>query len=260
MKKLAVALSALCATSVLALAESDYSKDMKQVAPPPECDFNWTGFYVGGHFGYGWSTGDTSFEPLPSRALFGLLDSQSLKPGADGIFGGGQLGYNYQWNKLVLGVETDFSGSDFNGTKHRSPIPANNGITFPGTLTAHEDTDWFGTFRGRFGFAPMCKLLLYGTGGLAYGHTNYFSNTDFSTNALTSYPASADETSLGWTVGGGLEYAIAKRWTVKAEYLYIDLGGKSYIGNPVPANPPFRVRYDSQVQEHTVNVGLNYKF
>src|SRR5581483_11373874 len=185
MKRLAVTLSILCATGAMTFAGSDYSKDMKHVAPmpPPECDFSWTGFYLGGHLGYGWSTGDTRFEALPSPAAFGALDVQSLRPDADGIFGGAQLGYNYQWNKLVFGVETDFSGADFDGSKHRSPIPAFGGGSNTGTLTAHENTDWFGTFRGRLGFAPVCKLLLYGTGGLAYGHTDYFSNTAFSSIA-----------------------------------------------------------------------------
>jgi outer membrane immunogenic protein len=259
MKQLAVTLSALCATGALAFAGSD-SKDMKQVAtttPPPSCDYTWTGFYLGAHVGYGWGVGDTSFDPLPTPAAFGALDPESLGSNADGIFGGGQIGYNYQWNKLVFGVETDFSGADFSGTKHRSPIPAFGGGSNPDELTAHQDTDWFGTFRGRLGFTPMCRLLLYGTGGLAFGHTHYFANTDFGS---IDYPASSDETNVGWTAGGGLEYALSQHWSVKAEYLYVDLGDHGFTGNPDPANPPFQVHYNAQTQEHTVNVGLNFKF
>ena len=103
----------------------------------------------------------------------------------------------------------------------------------------------------------MCRLLLYGTGGLAYGHTNYFANTDYTG---IDYPKSSDETNVGWTVGGGLEYAISHHWSLKAEYLYLDFGNHGFTGNPDPANPPFQVHYNAQTQEHTVNVGLNYKF
>ena len=259
MKQFALALTTVLATGALAFAGSD-SKDMKEVAtptPPVSCDYTWTGFYLGAHIGYGWSAGDTSFEALPSPAQFGALETQKFNSDADGVFGGGQLGYNYQWNKLVFGFETDFSGTDFDGTKHRSPITEFNGNTTNGILTAHENTDWFGTFRGRLGFTPMCRLLLYGTGGLAYGHTNYFANTDYTG---IDYPRSSDETNVGWTVGGGLEYAISHHWSVKAEYLYVDFGNHGFTGNPDPANPPFQVHYNAQTEEHTVNVGLNYKF
>ncbi len=152
MKQFALALTTVLATGALAFAGSD-SKDMKQVAtstPPVSCDYTWTGFYLGAHIGYGWSTGDTSFEALPSPARFGALETQKFSSDADGIFGGGQVGYNYQWNKLVFGFEGDFSGSDFEGTKHRSPIAQFGGGTTPGTLTAHEDTDWFGYFPRTF--------------------------------------------------------------------------------------------------------------
>jgi outer membrane immunogenic protein len=260
MKQIALALTSVLATGVIALAGTDDSKDMKQVAtttPPPSCDYTWTGFYLGAHIGYGWGVGDTSFEGLPSPGNFGALDNQSLGSDADGVFGGGQIGYNYQWNKLVFGFETDFSGSDFDGTKHRTPIPQFNGGTTPGTLSAHEDTDWFGTFRGRLGFTPFCRLLLYGTGGLAFGHTEYSGNTAFPN---IDYPGRADETSVGWTAGGGAEYAISQHWSVKAEYLYLDFGSKGFTGNPNPANPPFQVHYNAQAQDHTVNIGLNYKF
>ena len=93
-------------------------KDMKQVAPAPmpECDFSWTGFYFGGNFGYGWGDADTDFDPLPDAATFRALNPQSLSPDPDGFIGGGQIGFNWQWNKwLVLGAEADFQGSDIEG-------------------------------------------------------------------------------------------------------------------------------------------------
>ncbi len=188
MKQFALALTTVLATGALALAGSD-SKDMKQVAtstPPVSCDYTWTGFYLGAHIGYGWSTGDTSFEALPSPAAFGALETQKFSSDADGIFGGGQFGYNYQWNKLVFGVRGRLLRRGLRRHQaSQSDRASSVAARPPGILTAHEDTDWFGTFRGRFGFTPMCRLLLYGTGGLAFAHNNYFANTDF---GVIAYP------------------------------------------------------------------------
>jgi outer membrane immunogenic protein len=260
MKHFALALTAILASSAMALAGDGKEVLPTTPLPLPACDYSWTGFYIGGHVGYGWSTGDTSFEGLPTPAAFGALDTQSLHPEANGTFAGGQLGFNYQFSKIVIGAETDFSGSDFDGTRHRSPIPQFGGGTTPGELTAHENTDWFGTFRGRLGFVPMCRLLCYGTGGVAYGHTQYFGNTAFPGVPGIQYPRDVDDTNVGWTVGGGLEYAIGQHWSVKAEYLYLDFGSKGFTGEPIPANPPFAVHYHAQTQEHTASFGVNYKF
>ena len=226
MKKFAFVFAALCTSGPLLMAGPEpirsSDKEMKQVAPaPPACDFTWTGFYVGAHGGYGWNAGDgTHFQAKPSTTSFAELDTQNLDPENDGAFAGGQIGYNYQWRKFVIGFETDISWADFSGSNDRSPIPGTGG-SVPGILTAHEDIEWFGTARGRLGFTPICRLLLYGTGGLAYGHTTYSANTNFLNGVR--YPAGTDDTNIGWTVGGGAEYAVTNHWTVKAEYLYYDL-------------------------------------
>ena len=260
--------AALALTAVAGPEPLPSGKEMKQVAPaPPECDYTWTGFYFGGNAGYGWGSADTHFDPLPDAVTFFNLRPITLGPDPSGFIGGGQVGYNWQWNKwLVLGVETDFQGSDIEGSRRRSPfldifgdIADEDPNVF---LEAHERLQWFGTARGRIGFAPLCRLLVYATGGLAYGNVDYSANTNFD-NGIT-YPVSFTRTSLGWTVGGGLEYAISHHWSVKAEYLYYDLGTNSrtepQLDDGVPTGSIFFVRNHFETKGNMVRGGLNFKF
>lgn len=241
-------------------------KEMKTtVAPVAECDFTWTGFYVGINGGGGWGNGDTTFRPLPDQARFPELNSTKLKSDLDGGFGGGQIGFNWQTGKFVFGVEADFQGGDVGGDRTIRPIPADLALTTPngpGTfLRTEQDLNWFGTARGRIGFAPICKLLIYGTGGLAYGNADYKAETNFAADGGPIFRTSHDDTNVGWTVGGGLEYAINKHWTVKAEYLYIDLNNESRTVNPNSPNfAPLQVRNSWDTEMHTVRAGLNFKF
>ncbi|HST29984.1 MAG TPA: outer membrane beta-barrel protein [Chthoniobacterales bacterium] len=274
MKQLTCLTIVACATLALAFTalggpESLPSgKEMKQVAPAPapECDFTWTGFYVGANFGYGWGNADTDFDPLPDAATFVDLEPTSLNPDPDGFIGGGQIGFNWQWNKwLVLGIESDFQGTDMEGDETRSPIQDifNAGLNSPDSfLAAHERMQWFGSTRGRIGFAPWCRVLLYATGGVAYGNVDYSANTNFQ-NGVT-YPVSFTQTEVGWTVGGGFEYAIGHHWTVKAEYLYYDLGNEGRTQNQLffgaPQGPPFFVHYNFETSGNIVRGGLNFKF
>jgi outer membrane immunogenic protein len=244
-------------------------KEMKQVAPapPPECDFTWTGFYAGFNAGYGWGNGDTHFRPLPDAVTFFDLEPITLDASPDGFIGGGQVGFNWQWNKwLVLGVEADFQGSDMEGSKTLfgfNDITGTPNFAAPDSfITTHERMQWFGTGRGRIGFAPFCRLLIYGTGGLAWGNIDYSANTNFE-NGIT-YPVNFTETNLGWTGGGGLEYAIGHHWSVKAEYLYYDLGHEGrtqqqlFFGAPTASG--FAVHYNFENTGNIVRGGLNFKF
>jgi outer membrane immunogenic protein len=163
---------------------------------------------------------------------------------------------------FVIGIEADFSGSGISGSQTVSPIIQNDGTPFPGAgiLTAHQHTNWFGTLRPRLGYTVTPSLLVYGTGGLAYGDVSYSANTDFRPNGAAFYPASFSKTKVGWTAGGGVEYAILKNWTVKAEYLYMDLGSESVIANPGISLRPFRVGYEWETTANIFNIGVNYKF
>jgi outer membrane immunogenic protein len=275
MKQLTCLTIAACASLALALTafggpESLPSgKEMKQVAPapPPECDFTWTGFYFGGNAGYGWGNADTNVDPLPP-GLFTDAVPITLKPDPSGFIGGGQIGFNWQWNKwLVLGIESDFQGTDIEGQARSSPIVNAAGVVvFTDSFEeAHERMQWFGSTRGRIGISPWCRVLLYATGGVAYGSVDYSANLNFGpTLPETTYPVDFTETKVGWTVGGGFEYAIGHHWTVKAEYLYYDLGNadrtQNQLFNGVPQGPPFFVHYNFETTGNIVRGGFNFKF
>jgi outer membrane immunogenic protein len=225
--------------------------------PPPG---TWTGFYVGGHVGYGWGRADTTFTPLPTAVAFINLAPTTLRPDPKGFNGGGQIGYNHQWGKFVAGLEADLSWSKMSGTQVLVGFTQNNGAAWNGSLTAHQDTKWFGTLRPRAGFTPTSKVFLYGTGGLAYGHVNYSANANFNPQGTIQYPAGFGKTKTGWTVGGGGEVVVAPHWSVKGEYLYYNLGNESFTANPTPVNPPFQVAYTWQTKAHTINFGVNFHF
>jgi outer membrane immunogenic protein len=266
-------LTIACASIALALTAfggpepMSSGKEMKQVAPaPPECDFTWTGFYFGGNAGYGWGNADTDFDPLPDPATFFDLNPTSLSPDPSGFIGGGQLGFNWQWGKwLVLGIETDFQGTDIEGHDRRGPIEDffGLGVNSPDSfLAAHERVQWLGTTRGRIGISPWCRWLFYGTGGVAYGNVDYSANTNFA-NGIT-YPVDFTETNVGWTAGGGIEYAIGHHWTVRVEYLHYDLGSQDRTQNQlflgVPQGPPFFVHYNFDTNGNIVRGAINFKF
>jgi outer membrane immunogenic protein len=227
---------------------------------PPVSSYSWKGPYIGGHLGYGWGRANTSFSPLPTAAQFINLAPTTLKPDPNGIFGGLQAGYNLQRGRIVAGVEGSFSGSRMSGTNVVVGFTQNNGLSWNGSLTAHQDTRWFGTFRGRAGFTPTSRVLLYGTAGLAYGHVHYSANADFRPQGPVQYPSVSTQTKTGWTAGAGVEVGLHKYWSWKAEYLYYDLGKQSLIGNPIPANPPFQVTYAWQTKVHTFSTGVNFRF
>jgi outer membrane immunogenic protein len=251
------------------------SKDFKQpVVMPETCPIDWTGFHVGVHVGYGWGNGDTDIDPLPSEQTFVDLTHNALDLGTEGIFGGGQAGYDHQFGRFVLGVEADISASDISGKKTQVGIRDIFGILVENrALDTEENIEWFGTLRARVGFTPCCRLLLYVTGGLAYGEVNYLGDTRFGIQTggasgtsgvprfSTQYLVSPDELEFGWTGGGGAQLALNKRWSVKVEYLYLDLGDESATANQ-SSNPTsiFKVHYNWETIAHTVNVGLNYQF
>ena len=234
--------------------------------PPPATSYDWTGGYVGGHVGWGWGRADTSFTPLPNATLFIDLRPTTLRPEPSGFNGGAQGGYNWQTGHFVVGAEADLSWSRMSGTARVTPIIMNNGSAFPGAgfLITRQATKWFGTLRPRAGFA-FDKILVYGTGGLAYGNVEYSANADFRPGTATpilffQYPVAFSKTKTGWTAGGGVEVGINQHWSWKAEYLYYDLRKESITANPVPVNPPFQVAYGWQTKAHTFNVGVNFRF
>jgi outer membrane immunogenic protein len=233
----------------------------KPILPPPSTN-KWTGFYGGGHVGYGWGRADTSFTPLPTAASFGDMAPTTLRPDPKGVIAGGQVGYNKEFSPWVVGGEFSVSWSKMKGDATVTPIIRNNGSPFTGTgfLTTHQDTSWFGTLRPRLGILPTSshKLLLYGTAGFAFGHVNYSANSDFRPGGTIQYPVAFSKTKHGWTAGGGAEIAVAPHVSLNLEYLYYKLADEAIIGNPSPTNPPFQVGYNWQTKANIFSVGVNF--
>lgn len=233
---------------------------LMSVTPAGAAD--WSGLYAGANVGYGWAKGDTRFNPLPSASTFVNLRPTTLKPDPSGAVLGAQVGYNWQ-NKLVLyGVEGDLSWSDMSDTKKVTPIIQNNGTPFPGAgfLSAGQDTKWFGTVRGRIGYVPSPQWLAFLTVGVAMADVKYSADSDFRPVGTEHYPASFSKTKVGWTAGAGAEWALAPRWSVKAEYLYYNLGKQSRTVDPAIPLPPFQIKYEWDTQAHIARAGVNYKF
>ncbi len=196
------------------------------VAPVYAPAFTWTGFYVGANAGYGWGN-------IDSLAL-GTLPAFS---DPEGFVGGGQIGYNWQMGQFVLGVEADFQGADLS-----SRIADGFGNT------ASNELNWFGTVRGRVGFA-MDRFMPYITGGFAYANVK----SQLSLPGVGFF-GSNDSTQYGYTIGAGLEYAFTNNLSAKIEYLYVDLE-KERVSTPF-GTANIKVGTDFSI----VRAGLNYRF
>jgi len=214
----------------IAAAAPATAADLPRAAPPPLVKapviaptfYDWTGFYVGINGGGAW--GRSGFD-----GATGTLDHFDTK----GWAAGATAGYNLQYGHAVFGLEGDIDKSNINGSAG----------CVGGLANCQVQNNWLGTARGRFGFA-FDRFLPFVTGGLAVGDIN----------ANVPGFGSASTTNAGWTAGGGLEVALGRNWTAKAEYLHIDLGslncGTACTGTP--SNVDFST--------NLVRGGVNLKF
>ena len=185
------------------------------------------------------------------------------------FIGGGQAGYNWQTGAFVLGVETDFDGSTLSKSFNNvgAPFAAVAGPLTGDFLTVNgkNSLTWLGTTRARVGFVatPDNRLMIYATGGVAYGGGNsQFSAFDATTGSFWS--GNPSSTRVGWTIGGGVEYAITNNITIKGEYLYADLGSSNFnsAGNAASliAFPGVSVSGHIDYNASIFRAGVNYKF
>jgi len=246
-------------------------------AADPAATYNWTGFYVG--LNAGAAINDSTYTQSPTGEFFTdtffhplsqITNSGKLSQGAFTL--GGQLGYNRQAGIVVYGLETDFnydSTRDSNTGSSTFLPPEYGGILHTPRLlggdpsvsfvhTVNQKIDCFGTLRGRLGFTPADRFLIYATGGLAYGYVSSSSNV-FLDGA--NFPGSSSGFQAGWTVGAGSEYALTNNCSIKLEYLYMDLGSTSYTGvGQEPAPPTYTYVTNIDTAQHIIRVGINYKF
>src|SRR5882672_5774839 len=185
-------------------ADMNYGSRAPYTVNQPLNAYSWAGPYIGGNLGYAW----------------GSVDNSPTKP--SGVAGGVQAGYNWQSGPWVFGVEGDIqiTGADdtFAPWKFSNP--------------------WFGTVRGRAGYA-FNNIYLYGTGGLAFGELR-----------AETFGLSETHTNAGWTVGAGAEFGLVQNWTAKIEYLYVDLSNSNFSITGVSNGYRFGL----------VRAGVNYHF
>jgi outer membrane immunogenic protein len=234
MKMHRIALLAFTLTSVAALASAN-AADM-YVAPPagpggykdgPIPYVSWTGFYVGATAGGAW--GDSKFFDTAVSNPFDI----------NGFTGGGEIGYNLQFrSNWVAGLEADISSGPSGKFGPGNLGQPGGGHWGCSSGPCQTDVSWYGTVRGRLGYA-YGNALVYGTGGLAYGHVH--SGIDNTTDFQVT------NTNVGWTAGGGVEYMFAPNWSGKVEYLRVDLGW-----TPEP------LAMKSGTEFNVVRAGVNY--
>lgn len=258
---------ALAAALIAGAAASAPAADLayKAASAAPIYVTQWGGWYLGANAGYGNSYKDTSVVGTDAIGQV-LLDTGALPSNyqarQDGWLGGAQLGYNFQFGQWVLGLETDFQWSGIKGSASQTLTTTPLGL--PITLTGNTNTElnWFGTLRPRLGFLVSDRALFYATGGLAYGEVTHASSaaltTGFNFNAAAA--GSQKDTQVGWTIGGGVEYALLPNVRLKAEYLYVDLGniGTTYSTNIGATNVGFTSNVD--LTYHVVRGGINFAF
>jgi outer membrane immunogenic protein len=263
------------------------------VAPPV---WSWSGCYVGVNAGGTRVQNDADLSPgglylaapggLPPPNINGTGDlpsdiaalSHSYSMSNTGWEAGGQVGCNGQWGMAVAGVEGDWQWTNTSTSADASfagitPVGQNGGFFIP-SHTEHVDVAqrWFATARLRAGFTPWERVLVYGTGGVAWA--NFQSNTAvvFATAANpfaaafsgATHIGSASTNQVGWVAGGGIEWALTNNWSVKAEYLYLRFESFSYASPLVSASLPFAPGYAWNTtvtpREHVARIGVNYKF
>lgn len=233
MKKILLTASALATAAALSTAAQ--AADM---APAPSA-YDWSGFYFGLNAGAAMNNSDVDHDVTYEGERYNELLDQI--EGDQTVFtGGAMLGYNYQIDQIVLGVEADINyagfGDDVSRDRDLGVVGSFDNVTSSSDFSF--DANWFGTLRGRLGFAAD-NLLFYGTGGLAYGHMSAdgslelegdFTGTNPATPASIKWDGSTDSTNWGWTIGAGMEYGI-DNWSLGVEYLYVDLGSAEWDGD-----------------------------
>jgi outer membrane immunogenic protein len=293
MKKFLVTTAAFGMLALPAMAADMAPAPMVYKAPVPVPVCIWCGFYIGANAGYAWSednsvntTGSLSsifagIAPATGPAAVASATAQIPGGNANGFIGGGQIGYNFQYSSFVYGIEADFQG--LSGKSSGTASNSVGIVGFPGTnvnttLTATDSVSWLGTLRGRLGYTITPSLLVYGTGGLAYGEAK--SSTAIGQQIVGPAAGGAtgpygsavsiSSTRTGWTAGAGAEWLFTRNWTAKLEYLHYDLGSANYAGSmtnlavgvaPV-GTPLYTVGTTSSVKfsGDIVRAGVNYKF
>jgi outer membrane immunogenic protein len=232
----------LSTVSALALASNAFAADMPVKAPPPAVVVapSWSGFYLGGHAGFAWLRhSHTVAGPVTTSICTGFTNSQTCSLRDTGAVAGGQIGYNWQQGALVFGVEADGSWTGLKKTA--SFAPAFNGAI-------NDKVEWLASVRGRLGWA-VGDMLLYGTGGVAWGQFN------FGWRSVNNAALQFDKSATGWVAGGGIEKMFGRHWSARAEFLHYGFGKNSVTGSIPAGTYTSSFRNDISV----VRLGINFR-
>lgn len=254
MKNIIVAGLALAALVVGPAVAADMP--IKAPKAPPPLD-PWSGLYVGGNGGYSWGNWDNN-APGGNFIVNGVV-STFASPDVKGWVAGGQVGINQLYGRWLYGIETDYQRT---GQKAGQTGSFSTTVG-PTTVTVSEDNHWempwFATLRGRLGAVVWDTWLLYVTGGVAVGHFDYNHTTTATVTVLrgpTATAANFNEEGIpraGGVVGAGIEKAIDAHWRIKAEYLYLDYGSRTFLRG-TGLDDLIRLR------DNVARIGINYRF
>jgi outer membrane immunogenic protein len=217
---------------------------------------SWSGAHIGASLGAAWSKLDIDYAATPiSGGGFSPAGAANIIAAgtgtikSTGVTAGGQIGHDWQWGHLVAGGELDLSYTDLSGTR-LAPV-----FLVPNNLQQTFTSRFLSTLRGRFGYAQGTGLV-YATGGLALAD---LSVSDAATSvAAGTAQSSTHQIRTGWTLGGGAEWMVRPRWSVKVEYLYADLGTLT-DQHVFPAAPLAVSSHDHHLTENLVRLGVNYQ-
>ena len=235
MRKLLLSGAALAAFAVSPALAADLPARPAYKAPPPPVTYGWTGFYGGVNLGYSWGKLTNEFNVVGAGTF---TESQKM----NGIIGGFQWGYNWQFGNWVLGTESDFMFTDQRGST----------LYCAGACLASHRLPWVGTGRTRLGVLATPNILLYATGGVAYGQVR----SDYTFAGLGTL--SFRDTRVGWTAGAGIEGMVAPNWLLRAEYLYVDLGNDRITQTDVTGATVLTL--NRRVNDSIARVAVSYKF
>jgi len=262
----------LTSVGAMALAGSAaFAADIPYRAPPPVYVppppiFSWTGFYLGGQIGYAWARDSGSINnPFPNTipaivgtaAALGVFVPNTiffpftLNP--QGLIGGAHVGYNLQFGQWVVGLEGSVDGTTLSETVFAGGVCP----LFCGNITTRSGIQ--GSIRARAGIA-FDRVLIYATGGGAFAGIKNFYNTNITAPPIPGVGPlfdSVSKTRSGWTVGGGIEYAVTNNWSVGAEYRYSDFGSYNDF-SAIALFPGSFIRH--HITENQVQARFSYKF
>ncbi|MCC8971922.1 outer membrane beta-barrel protein [Bradyrhizobium sp. Cham227] len=238
-------------------------------APPPVAPFSWTGCSVGVNAGYG--SAKAQFSSDPNGAIIDFAQRNGVLPeiaaqqagsistrNAGGLTAGGGLSCNVQYDKTVIGLDTDINYTDLQSSQLRGPFPLAAGVST--TWENSFRSNYLGTVRGRLGFLANQSNMLYVTAGLAYADYAFSTATDFPGFSGFRFAGSDSRVKPGWTAGVGWEAVVSGPWSAKFEYLYVDLGDRTA---PAPQNigglSAYAWDHSAKLTENIVRVGLSYK-